>query len=80
MNLETEIASFLEKTPIKADALEAIKVQAAEESWQIALNTYVRFHDLALDVMTKNQIQGVDLEITKQRILDRLEASWLNNE
>lgn len=77
MNVEKQIKSFLESTPIKKDDLDSLVKLASEESWQVALNTYVRFHDLAIDVMRKNQLHGIDLEVAKQQILDRLEASWL---
>lgn len=80
MNIQREITEFLKKTPIKSEDLKRMTEQAESESWQVALNTFLRFHDLALSVMRKNQIQGVDLELTKQTIIDRLEASWLSKD
>jgi hypothetical protein len=77
LNLQKQITELLASTPIKASALEALTEQAQRESWQVALNTYLRFHDLALSVMRHNQLRGVDLEETKTKIIQRLESAWL---
>lgn len=77
MNLSEEIALFLAKTPIREKALADLLKQASEESWLVALNTYIRLHNTPLEIANKLRLTGETLDTAKQKIIEHLKANWL---